>query len=142
MQLQDSLPATAEGQQVESEESDSDASQASSRDSQTSDGSLFTRGVSKSGREIKQVQFYGNPVPSSLSRLFYSEHDAIDFNNVSIECQEAIVHPELLDQSRKNEILGWREYGVYQEVKRGEIIGKGKKTGNQNPMDRCLEKHA
>ncbi len=61
-----------------------------------------------------------------MSRIFYSEHDANDFNNTSIEFQEAVVHPEMLDQSRKSKIQGWREYGVYQDVKRADVVGKGK----------------
>ena len=110
---------------VEDEHSDSYTERATSRDSWTSDSSIYVRGASKSGRELKQVQFYGNPVPTSLSRLLFSEHDANDFRNTSIECQDAIVHPEMLDQSRKSEVDGWREYGVYQEVKRADVINKG-----------------
>ncbi len=84
------------------------------------------------------MQFYGNPLPTSLSRLSYSEHDANDFRNASIERQEAIIYPEMLDQSRKSEIEVWREYGVYQEVENSvpETVDVKKAVPQSENMER------
>ena len=79
------------------------------------------RGVSKSGRNVKQTQFYGFRVASDIPRLFVSEHDMTDLDHQGISNEDGAMNPELLYRSRSEEIHGWMENQVFEEVKRKDL---------------------
>ena len=55
------------------------------------------RGVSKSGRRVKQTQFYGFQVDSNMSGIFFSGHDTTDLDkNNEVEESEIEMNPFLL----------------------------------------------
>ena len=80
------------------------------------------RGVSKSGRRVKQTQFYGFQIGSDLSGIFISEHDTsdLDKNNV-VTREEAEMNPDLLFRSRTEEIKGWKENNVFDEISYSDL---------------------
>ncbi len=80
------------------------------------------RGGSKSGRRVKQTQFYGFQVDSNMSGIFFSDHDTtnLDRNN-KIRETDAEMNPELMLRSRIEELRGWRSNDVYTEVARDKL---------------------
>ena len=80
------------------------------------------RGVSKSGRRVKQTQLYGFQVDSNMSGIFFSDHDTSDLDrNNGVQNTDSEMNPELLMRSRIEEIRGWRSNDEYIEVPRKDI---------------------
>ena len=79
------------------------------------------RGISKSGRNVKQTQFHGFRVASDIPRLFVSEHDMTDLDHQGISNEDGAMNPELIYRSRSEEIHGWMENNVFEEVRREDL---------------------
>ena len=84
-------------------------------------GTSNIRGLSKSGRSVKQTQFYGFRVASDAPRLFVSEHDTADLNHQGTSNEVGAMNPKLLYRSRSEEIHGWMDNGVFDEVRREDL---------------------
>ena len=74
------------------------------------------RGVSKSTRTVRQTQFYGNPIASTTRGIFVCDHDINDLDRMKMTQAEKEFNPELLFRSRCDEISGWINNDVFEEI--------------------------
>ncbi len=74
------------------------------------------RGVSKSTRTVRQTQFYGNPISSTTRGIFVCDYDMADLDKMKLTPGEKEFNPDLLYRSRCEEIGGWIENNVFEEV--------------------------
>ena len=74
------------------------------------------KGVSKSTRNVRQTQFYGNPISSTTRGIFVCDYDMADLDKMKMTRGEKEFNPDLLYRSRCEEIGGWIENDVFEEV--------------------------